>query len=141
MFVNFAFGATESLLRGQIFQGKTPHSSQVDFVFTKDSKAIVSLCEYEGEDADCKAVLVEEIRADQFPIKFELKGNKNLCSKTCLLSVNVRSQGGTADKINDLVSEYSISIDSVPSKFFWTVVATGLEACLAPNAGGFCVGN
>jgi len=138
-------GGSGSVTGGEIFHDTAAaYSQQGEFEFTENTRTTIKLenCWYGGNISDCN-VLDEQVRVgkQEFPIGFSFEeSDLGSCltekGRKCRISVRVVRDGGESLRVGDLLNEYLITVDAVPSTI--NVTVTGIEDCDAKNAGGYC---
>ena len=142
--------APDFLVKGTITRLKgVPYTYDGDFVFTKDSHAIVLLYYSKSALGDAPEELLKEVRIENItslPISFKLEGDAESTFEQFgdyYLSVGVFSgdggEGGATFAVGDLVNENYTPVLGAGAEV--NVEVTGLEPCPPPGVseGGLCV--
>ena len=138
----FLVSGTITWLRG------VPNTYDGEFVFTKDSHAIVQLWYVSQYGGELPAERLAEVTIDgitSFPISFKLEGNAKTTFERpgdYYLNVGVFSGDGGATgetfAVGDLINEMYTPVPEAGAEV--NVQVTGLEACpKSGTGGGFCV--
>lgn len=132
------FGRGPLVLEGTLGRELHAASDNRPFVLAPGNVAAIELRRYQGEDAAAPLLLRAEATLPPgtlaLPRRYEVHGELVRDGGTILVSVEFTS-GGTA-RPRQLVSEYRNELTGDATTL--DLVVSGLEACDAPDAGGFC---
>lgn len=131
-----------------IHQRGVPYTYDHDFHFTGVSHAVVQLVYYVGEDSPAK--VIKEIRFSHvtaLPLAFSITVDSSTGpiesifenEGTYAIQASVHSKLGDDVQVGDLINETSTVVKEPTTGL--KVFVTGVEACDAENAGGFCTSN
>ncbi len=126
-------------ISGEIVHKKgLPHTYRGDFVFTRDSHAIVTLTEVINSESSRTVQETTINGINRFPIKFFLKLNERLNpSANYTIRAKVFSERGNTSQEGDLVTESVVTFQAKQKSVRLEV--TGLESCASKGSGGFCI--
>ncbi len=133
-------GSGEIIVSGTVEREMTETTNNEPFVATDQAHTVITVRRYVGEDAEAPSVLQKDVPVANLPFEFELRGEAAKVlgdGDAFLVSVEVYNHAGDKSVVGDLVSEYQNQIKGQTRDM--TILVSGLEACDASNAGGYCV--
>lgn len=132
-------GTGDLLVTANVVREITPTTTNDVLTPAAGAHTRIELRRYVGEDAPADLLLADDQPFTGLPLTLSVRGDAARAfagPSKLLLSVTVMNHPGNDTRVGDLTSEYRNEVTAAGESL--TVKVSGLEACDAPGAGGFC---